>query len=388
MAQLRKLSATFVKNVRSLGTWIDRNQHGLALEARQTKIRGLSKRWIQHLEIDGKAITLRLGTYPKVTLDEARRRAKKNRQEAEEDRHPTTRNQPTFKEAAERVIELHSYSWRPGGGTLKRWENNLSRFVYPRLGMKWVGKVTSADLVACLEPIWHTKPETARQVLSHIRAVMQWAEGKGYRSDDPTRVVSAALGPIRTVVRHMPAVEHYSQVSQVLRIIEASNAYWATKAAFRFMTYTAARNGMVRGARWEEIDLTTATWTVPAHRVKSGRAFRVPLSQAALAVLEQAWQYTAGVGLVFPSPTGRPLSDGTLSKLCRENNVGCVPHGMRSSFFDWCAETGVPNRVAEQALAHTPRGLRATGIRTDYLQARREVMEMWAIYLTGTTSLN
>ena len=151
--------------MRSPGTWTDRNQHGLALEARQTKIRGLIKRWIQHLEIDGKVTTLRLGTYPKVTLDEARRRAKKNSKAVEEDRHPTTRNQPTFQEAAERVIELHSYSWRPGGGTLKRWEYNLSRFVYPRLGMKRVGKVTSSDLVACLEPIWHTKPETARQVL-------------------------------------------------------------------------------------------------------------------------------------------------------------------------------------------------------------------------------
>ena len=242
MAQLRKLSATFVKNVRSPGTWIDRNQHGLALEARQTKIRGLSKTWIQHLEIDGEVTTLRLGTYPKVTLDEARRRAKKNSKAVEEDRHPTTRNQPTFKEAAERVIELHSYSWRPGGGTL--------------------------------------------------------------------------IGPIRTVVRHQPAV-HHSQVSQVLRTIEASNAYWATKAAFRFMTYTAARNGMVRGARWEEIDLASATWTVAGERVKRGRTFKVPLSQAALAVLEQAWQYTGGVGLVFPSPTGRPLSASTLSKLCR-----------------------------------------------------------------------
>ena len=387
MATLGKLSETFVKKVRSPGTWIDRNQHGLALQARQTKIRGLSKRWTQHLEIDGKAITLRLGTYPKVTLDEARRRAKKNWKAVKENRHPLTRNQPTFQEAAEQVIELRSYSWRPGGGTLKRWEYNLSRFVYPRIGMKRVGMVTSSDLVACLEPLWHTKPETARQVLSHIRAVMQWADGKGYRSDDPTRVVSVALGPIRNVVRHMPAVQ-YSQVSQVLRIIEASNAYWATKAAFRFMTYTAVRNGMVRGARWEEIDLDTATWTVPAHRVKSGRAFRVPLSQAALAVLEEAWEHTGGVGLLFPSPIGRPLSDGTLSKLCRENNVGCVPHGMRSSFFDWCAETGVPNHVAEQALAHTPRGLRATGIRTELLETRREVMEMWAIYLTGTTSPN
>ena len=94
------------------------------------------------------------------------------------------------------------------------------------------------------------------------------------------------------------------------------------------------------------------------------------------------------MGLVFPSPTGRLLSDGTLSKLCRENNVGCVPHGMRSSFRDWCAETGVPNHITEEALAHTPRGLRATGIRTDLLETRTEVMEMWAIYLTGTTSPN
>lgn len=241
--------------------------------------------------------------------------------------------------------------------------------------------------MACLEPQWHTKPETARQVLSHIRAIMQWAHGKGLRSDDPTQMVSAALGPVTTKVRHQLSA-HYSQVPDVLRIIAASKAHWATKAAFKYMTYTAARNGMVRGARWEEIDYATGTWTVPAERMKSGRPHRSPLSQAALAVLDQARKRTGGVGLVFPSPTGRPLSAGTLSKLCRENNAGCTPHGMRSSFRDWCAENGVPDRLAELALAHTLRGFEAPVVRTDLLEARRQVMEMWAIYLTGTTSPN
>ena len=107
----------------------------------------------------------------------------------------------------------------------------------------------------------------------------------------------------------------------------------------------------------------------------------MPLSTPALAVLDEARELTGGVGLVFPAPRGKPLSNATMSKLCKENNVGCVPHGMRSSFRDWCDESGVPREVAEAALAHTVKGVEGAYARSDLLERRRQLMEKWGHYL-------
>jgi integrase len=107
----------------------------------------------------------------------------------------------------------------------------------------------------------------------------------------------------------------------------------------------------------------------------------VPLSTPAVAVLDEAREQTGGVGLVFPSPTGKPISNATMSKLCKENNIGCVPHGMRSSFRDWCGETGVSRDLAEAALAHTIKGVESAYARSDLLERRRELMEKWGRYL-------
>ena len=103
-----------------------------------------------------------------------------------------------------------------------------------------------------------------------------------------------------------------------------------------------------RGATWGEIDLEAQTWNIPAERMKAGKAHSVPLSSAAMKVLREAEAIRDSSGLVFPSSTGRMLSDSTLSKLVRENDCGCNPHGMRSSFRDWCAESGVSREVAEE----------------------------------------
>ena len=387
MARLGKLTKTFVQRLCRSGVFADRGSHGLAVRVRPTKRKGLSKTWIQRIRIDGKVTYLGLGSYPTVSLDEARQRARANWEAVQEGRDPRVRKMPTFRQAARVVIKKLSAAWRPGGRTRQRWEDNLRTFVLPLIGNKPVGLISSADVMACLERIWHTKPETARQVLSHIRAVLEWAKEKGFRGDNPANVVSVALGPVMSRVRHMPAL-HHSLVANALEAVRASNAYWATVAAFEFQTLTATRHGEVRGARWSEIDLAAAIWTISSHRTKAGIRFRVPLSRAALAVLDQAWERTGGVGLVFPSRTGEPLSSATLSKLLRENRVGCVPHGMRSSFRDWCAETGVPEEVAEVALSHTVRKAGTTGTRLDLLPQRRVVMEMWGLYLSGATSPN
>ena len=216
---------------------------------------------------------------------------------------------------------------------------------------------------------------------------MQWAIDNNYRGDDPTVVIPAALGRRLAKTKNMPSLNH-SRLGEALTIIKNTRAQWATIAVYEFQILTASRTGEVRGAQWEEIDMANATWTVPATRIKSGKRHRVPLSQAAQTVLEQARQRTGGVGLIFPSRTGRPISKSTLSKLCKAHNLDGVPHGNRASFRDWAAAAQVPDQFAELALSHTSSTPAATRFYYDLLEQRRPIMEKWAAYLTETTPPN
>ena len=211
---------------------------------------------------------------------------------------------------------------------------------------------------------------------------MKWSIAQGFREDNPADDrITAALGSNKQRPQHMKAL-HHSEVAAAVRAVEATDAHWATIAAFKFLTLTAARSGEVRRATWDEIELSTAIWTIPSEHTKTGQEHRVPLSAGALAVLAVALPRSGGKGLVFPSPTGRALSNATMSKLCKENNVGCVPHGMRSSFRDWCGETGVSREVAERALGHEIRNaVEKAYARTDLVERRRKPMEDWSRYL-------
>ena len=162
----------------------------------------------------------------------------------------------------------------------------------------------------------------------------------------------------------------------------ASRSHCATIAAIEFLTLTAVRSGEVRHAQWPEVDIESATWTVPAERAKTGSEHRVPLSWRALQVLAKARRAAGETGLIFPSVTGRALSDNTLSKLLRENGIPAVIHGMRSSFRDWCAESGISREVAEACLAHVVSGVEGSYFRSDLLEQRRASMQAWADYVS------
>ncbi len=143
---------------------------------------------------------------------------------------------------------------------------------------------------------------------------------------------------------------------------------------------TATRSGETRLAEWTEV--SGDTWTIPGGRTKSGRTHRVPLSAAALRVLNEARTIADGSGLIFPSITGRALSPMTLTKLLRENGVKAVPHGFRTSFRVWCGDTGVDREVAEAALAHVVQDkVEAAYARGTLFVRRRKVMRRWAAYL-------
>ena len=377
---MKPLTAVFVRTVKESGKYGD--QHGLILRVSASG----SKQWIWRGTIRGKRRDLGLGGYPYTSLADARELAFEYRKLARSGGDPATlrRNTaaPSFAEACERAIEVRAPSWKDGGKSANNWRSTLGRFAYPRLGDMSIAEITSEDVLAVVLPVWQTRRETARKLKGRISAVMAWAIAEGHRPDDPTAAVGRALPRNGHRVQHYEALPH-SDVAAALATVAASGAWAATKLAFGFLVLTAARSGEVRGARWDEINRDAKLWTVPAERAKNARPHRVPLSAPALDVLTTARRLPNSSGLIFPSPTGRELSDSTLSKLVRENGIDAVPHGFRSSFRDWCGETAVAREVAEACLAHAvTNATEAAYARSDLLARRAEVMESWGRYLT------
>ena len=348
-----------------------------------------ARSWVQRLVIGSQRCDFGLGSAAWRTLREAREMARENRRIARRGGDPLAERRkaktPTFAQAAEQVIALHGASWRRGGKTATLWRATLSQYVYPHFGDTEIDKVTTADAMTALTPIWLSKHETARKVRRRIGTVMKWAVAQGHRQDNPAGEAITAAMPKRAVpVKHMTALP-YADVADAIARVRASGAWAGTKLAFEFLVLTAARSGEVRHADWSEIDLERRVWTVPPEKMKAGRAHRVPLSGRAVAILLEAITLGPGHGLLFPSVRGGAISDMTLSKLVKEQGIACVPHGFRSSFRDWAAErTDHPREVIEAALAHVVGNqTEAAYARSDLFDRRRSLMDDWAAYLAS-----
>ena len=398
--QRRPLTAAFVAAVRHSGKTRHAERHcdgasrqGLTLNVGPSH----SKSWVQTIMVRGKRRAMGLGPYPAVTLAAARKRAFENSQTARDGGDPRRpkRRPPRFREAAEQVIDLQASGWT-SPKSRAQWQTSLETYAYPTLGDLRVDRIEPADVLAVLTPIWGTRRETAQRVRQRIATVLRWAIANGHRLDNPAGdAVLGALPRRRPPVRHHRALP-YADVPDAVRRILGTRAWIGTRLAFEFLVLTAARSGEVRGATWDEIDLDAATWTVPAHRMKASVEHRVPLAPRCIDLLGEARAITdppltaahRGCPLVFPSIRARQMSDSTLSKLLRENNIAGVPHGFRSSFRDWAAEqTSAPHAVMESALAHTiPRAVEAAYARSDLIAKRRALMEQWAAFVASTAT--
>lgn len=377
------LNARFVDTVRRSGRYGDgRGGNGLFLNVKPAANGRLSKSWVQRIRVANQVTHIGLGGYPIVTLAEARKKAVDNRRTIAVGQDPRGGGIPTFRDGLEKVLELQRPNWRSPKSE-KQWRSSLEAYA-SELMDKRVSKIHSGDVMDVLRPIWNAKRETARRVRQRIAAVMKWAIAQGYRADNPAgEQVLQALPKNGVKRKHQPALPH-GRVGWAVEMIRATDAWPSTKLAFEFLVLTASRSGEVRLTSWKEIDLEEAEWTIPGERMKANREHRVPLSGRALEVLSEAGQFSSGSQLVFPSPTGKPLSNATLSKLCRDNAIGAVPHGFRSSFRDWCGETGQARDVAEQALAHVIKNkAEAAYARSDLFDRRRNLMEAWAEYITS-----
>jgi len=379
------LSATFVKTVNVPGRYGDgRGGLGLTLLVKPAARDGVCKSWGQSVRIDGKRTTLGLGRYPVITLAMARERALANARAIALGRDPRrfSHGIPTFANACEKVIAIHAESWISRGRSEYQWRASLRDYAMTRLGNKRVDAIDTADVMAVLLPIWSTKRETAKRVRQRISAVMKWAVAQGYRSDNPAGDAIAAALPKSGVRRlHLPAL-HHSKVATAVDQVRHSRAHRCTVLAFEFLVLTACRSGEVRGARWEEVNCADEVWTIPADRMKNGRAHRVPLSGTALDVLAEARRITGGHRWVFPGRDGGPVGHGGPSRVFRKLGAAGTVHGLRSSFRDWAGEAGVAREVAEACLSHqVGSAVERSYARSDLFERRRTVMDAWAEYL-------
>ena len=377
----QRLTARFVETVTEPGRYGDggRGSHGLILNVHRQATGRISRSWIQRIRINGRHTHLGLGAYPVVTLAGARATALANRRDVANGIDPRTGGVPTFAEALDAVLAVRRGAWRDGGKSERQWRASLRDHAGP-LMRKPLDAIGSDDVLKVLAPKWNTRRETMRRVKQRIGQVMQWGIAGGHVAVNPVDALGAALPTNGARRVHHRALPH-ADVNGALLTVDASNAWWATKAAFRFITLTAARSGEVRGMTWDELDMDAAVWTVPGDRMKAGKPHRVPLSEQAMAVLAKAGTLRDGSGLCFPSQSGRIMSDNTISKLLRELGIPSTVHGMRSSFRDWCAETGKSRELAEAALAHTVGGVEGAYFRSDVLDRRRALMEAWARYV-------
>lgn len=380
--QERKLTAAAVRN---LGPGLHGDGGNLYLRVDPSGAR----RWIVRLMVQGKRRDHGLGSASLVSLAEAREAALQHRKIARVGDDPLAEKRrsqdvPTFKKAALLFHEQNESNWR-NDKHRKQWLSTMESYVFPAMGSKSVGKIESADIIAALDPIWGSKSETARRIKQRIGIVLKWAIARGYRTDNPAEAVQQGLAKHdRSKVRRMPAVP-YREVGKVLQKITASKASDVTKLAFQFLVHTACRSGEVRNAEWKEFDLENSLWEIPGSRMKAKKDHVVPLSAATLAILVKAKEWRRpDSDLVFPSLSGKPLSDMTLSKLMKERDIPAVPHGFRSSFRDWAGETTNHSReVIEHALAHQLADkTEAAYARTTLIAKRRVLMEDWSKFLT------
>ncbi len=389
MSKPDRLSATFVDKVTKPGRYgHGRGGHGLSLLVRETANGRIAKAFSQRIRINGKETNIGLGTYPVISLAQAEQQAVENKQAVARGENPlhSTRGVPTLREAADAVIAERRGMWSSPRSE-RQWRSTLEKIVLPELGAKAVDKVTAGDIEECLKKGWAETTDTHKKVLQRIGTIMSWAVRKGYRDYNPVPDARSGLTLIRGKKKESHASVHHTKLPPLLERVRQSEAHLSTVLCFEFVALTAARSGEAREATWSEIDFDTRTWTVPAGRMKARTSHKVPLSDYAIEVLRRAelMQKDAddplplrGEALVFPSPRGAVLSDSTMSKLCRELELGFVPHGLRATFRDWAAENLVPEEVAEQALAHTVPGVQGAYLRTALLQQRRPLMEDWA----------
>jgi integrase len=357
--------------------------------------------WQLRFELGGKERWMGLGSAREFTLKEARERALAARQRLADKVDPLAERKAartaaalaaakviSFEEAATAYFDQHERKWK-NGRHRAQFLSSLRLHAFPVIGKLPVSAIDTSLVLKVIEPIWPTTTETANRVRNRIETILDWATVRGHRSgDNPARWrghISEVL-PARAALRktnHHPALP-FNDLPAFLVALRGRAGIAAR--ALEFLILTAARTGEVVGARWEEIDFGTATWTIPAGRMKGGREHRVPLAPRAVELLKSMF-VEEGNPFVFIGSPGRGLSSVALAQVLQRMGLGkaITVHGFRSTFSDWAHEqTAFANHVIELSLAHTVgSGVERAYRRGDLLDKRRKLLEAWSEYCSA-----
>ncbi len=398
--ELNKLTAIQVKNEKKKGLHHDGG--GLYLQVAASG----AKSWLFCYRFNGRDREMGLGPLTVVSLAEARIKMQDARKSmamkidpleakkaAEVKARLETIKGITFKECANAYIDAHKGAWR-NQKAIKQWNSFFEKYAYPIIGTLPVNEVDLDLVLKILQPIWATKTETADRIRNRIERILDFAKVREYRQgENPARwrghLDQLLPRPSKIAkVRHFPALP-YSEIGDFMLGLQQINDLGARVLEFTILT--GVRTNEATGARWEEIDLKAKTWTVPAHRMKTGIEHRVPLTDRTIEILYEAeklieFEQPANhkSGWIFRGRRGdKPISNMAMLMLLRRiGRKDITVHGFRSTFRDWAAEeTNFSREVAEAALAHVVENrVEAAYRRGDLFEKRRKLMEAWASY--------
>jgi integrase len=353
-----------------------------------------AKYWIYRNAKDGKRTDISLGSFPRIGVAEARRKAGELADQIGHGETPVKRRGEiaaakeavkqaiTFSDFAKHIVESKQPEWK-NAKHAQQWSNTLEQYAFPLIGQKALADIITDDILQILMPIWQTKTETATRLRGRIERVLAAATIKGLRQGvNPAQWrghLDCLLPQAKKLkkVKHHPAMP-YQEIPQFIELLQGRDGIAAL--ALEFCILTAARTSEVLLARRSEI--AGDVWTVPEERMKAGKEHKVPLCSRTNQLITKAIELDADSEYVF-SKMGKPLSNmALLALLKRMGRDDVTTHGFRSTFRDWVSEeTEHRPEVAEMALAHTiANRVEAAYRRGDLLEKRRLLLKDWEIY--------
>lgn len=350
-----------------------------------------------------------LGPVSTLSLSEAREKARQLRQKRLDGIDPIEERRAdraklaaaagellTFDRAAQQFLAERENMWKSAAHR-EQWRRTLRIFASPTMGKLAVQAIETRHVTEVLDPIWRSKPPTASRLRGRIEFILDWAKVRGHRKgENPARwkghldhVYELTLKAQKALHRqagksgHHPALP-YTEIAQFMTKLRSRSG--SAAKALEFTILTASRTGEALRATWDEVDFSAKTWTIPGARMKTGQEHRVPLSDRALAILNEQAAIRENEYLFPGELQGKPLNQFTLLWVAKHLKPGTTVHGFRSTFRDWAAEqTNFAREIAEKALAHavgdeTERAYQ----RSDLFDKRRQLMAAWGRYCTST----
>ncbi len=355
------------------------------------------KLWRLKYRFDGKEKVLALGSYPAISLVDARARRDEARKQIAHGIDPgvvrkamkqaKATETETFEVIAREWHAKFASTWTPThAGTIM---SRLERDLFPWIGGKPINEIKAPELLAVLRRVESRGAlESAHRIRTIAGQVFRYAVATGRADRDPSGDLKGALPQPRE--KHHAAITDPKEVAPLLRAIDSYQGHYVVKCALMLAPMFFVRPGELRNAEWGEIDLDEAVWNIPAHKMKMRQTHLVPLCEQAIGILTELKSLTGKSRYMFPSGRSfaRPMSNNAILAALRRmgyDNNTMTGHGFRAMARTILDEVlQIRPDFIEHQLAHAVRDPNGRAYnRTAHLTERRKMMQLWADYLDG-----